>query len=315
MLACGILGLSACDAGAQSYPTKVVRYVIPASAGSGADLLGRTIAGGLTQVFNQQVIVDNRAGAGANIGAELAARSPADGYTLFHVIITHALNASLYRNLSYDLTRDFAPVAQLATTPAMVVVHPSLPARSMAELVKLAKARPGMINYASAGTGSFTFLAAELFKKQAGVDLVHVPYRAGSEAQTAVISGETSIYFASIGTVLSYVRQGRLRGLAVTSAKRVPMVPEFPTVAESGYPAYQAGNWHGLMVPAKTPRTIIATLHIGLVSALNNPTVGKRLSDLGYLAVGDQPEEFSRFLHEEIAALARVVKDLGLKAD
>ena len=307
--------LSIFDAGAQAFPSKPVRYIVPGTPGAGADIVGRVVASGMTQVFGRQVVVDNRPGAASNIGAELASKAPPDGYTLLHINITHAVNASLYRNLGYDLMRDFAPVTQVATAPAIVVVHPSLPVKSIADLVKLAKAKPGVINYASAGTGSSTFLAAELFKSQAGINLVHVPYKGGGEAQTSVISGETSIYFASLGTVLPYIRQGRLRALAVTSPKRVAMMPEYPTVAESGYPDYQAGNWHGVLVPARTPEALVNTLHKTIVAGLELPDVSKRLSDLAYIPVGDQPEAFGRFLQGEVTALGKVVKQLGLTAD
>lgn len=307
--------LSVTDAAAQSYPAKVVRYIVPGTPGAGADIVGRVVASGLTEVFGRQVIVDNRPGAASNIGAEIASKAPPDGYTLLHINITHAVNASLYRNLGYDLLRDFAPVSQVATAPAVVVVHPSLPVKSIAELVKLAKAKPGVINYASAGTGSSTFLAAELFKSQAGINMVHVPYKGGGEAQTSVVSGETSIYFASLGTVLPYIKQGRLRALAVTSPQRVAMMPDYPTVAELGYPNYQAGNWHGVLVPAKTPRELVTTLRNAIVAGLKLPAVSKRLSDLAYLPVGDQPDEFARFLQAEVAALGKVVKQLGLSAD
>jgi len=315
LLACCILGLPAGNVAAQAYPSKVVRYVVPGTPGAGADIVGRIVAGGLTDVFGRQVLVDNRPGAASNIGAEIAAKAPPDGYTVLHINITHAVNASLYRNLGYNLLRDFAPVSQVATAPAIVVVHPSLPVKSIAELVKLARAKPGAINYASAGTGSSTFLAAEMFKGQAGIDMLHVPYKGGGEAQTSVVSGETSIYFASLGTVLPYIRQGRLRALAVTSPKRVALLPEYPTVAELGYPDYQAGNWHGVMAPVKTPREIVTALRNAIVAALNTPAVNKRLNDLAYLPVGDQPEQFGAFLQAEVAALAKVIKKLGLTAD
>jgi tripartite-type tricarboxylate transporter receptor subunit TctC len=303
------------DGWGQNYPVKVVRYLVPGSAGSGADVLGRIVAGGLTQVFGQQVIVEDRTGAGGNIGAEVAAKAPADGYTLFQISMTHALNVSLYRNLPYDLLRDFAPVTQLASSPSVVVVHPSVPVRSIGELVKFAQARPGAINYASAGTGTPTFLAAELFKGQAGVDMVHVPYKGGAEAMTSVLSGETSVYFASIGVALPFVRQGTLRALAVTTARRLPFLPQYPTVAEMGYPAYQSGNWYGMMVPAKTPKETIATLRDAVVAALNKPDVSKRLTALGCVAIGDKPEEFAAHIKAEIATLAKIVREFNLTAD
>jgi tripartite-type tricarboxylate transporter receptor subunit TctC len=288
---------------------------VPFSPGSGSDTLGRIIAGGLTDVFGQQVIVDNRAGAAGNIGAEIAAKAPPDGYTLLLANLGHAANVSLYRNLPYDVVRDFAPVTQLASAPAIVVAHPSLPVRSLDELVKLAKARPGAINYASGGVGTPTFVAAELFKAQAGVNLLHVPYRAGGEALTAVLSGEVSIYFSPLATALPHVRQGRLRPLAVTAAKRVPVLPEYLTVAELGYPGYQSGNWYGLLVPAKTPKEIIAAVRTGAVAALNNETIGRRLADLGYVAIGDQPEEFAAHIKAEIESLGRILRESRITAE
>jgi tripartite-type tricarboxylate transporter receptor subunit TctC len=300
---------------AQSYPAKIVRLLVPFSPGSGSDTIGRIIAGGLTEVFGQQVIVDNRAGAAGNIGAEIAAKAPPDGYTLFEVNMGHAANVSLYRNLPYDLMRDFAPVTQFVSSPAVVVVHPSLPVKSIAELVKLAKARPGAINYSSGGAGTPTFVAAELFKGQAGIDLLHVPYRAGGEALTAVIAGETSVYFAPLAPALPQIRQGRLRALAVTSAKRLSLLPEYPTVAASGYPGYESGNWYGIMVPAKTPKETIATIRGAAIAVLNNPNVSRRLNDLGYVAVGDQPEEFAAHLRSEIDNLGKILRRLRVTAD
>ena len=305
----GLVCIGASSSWAQRYPAKVVRLLVPFSPGSGSDTLGRIIAGGLSDVFGQQVIVDNRAGAAGNIGAEIAAKAPPDGYTLLLANLGHAANVSLYRNLPYDVVRDFAPVTQLASAPAIVVAHPSLPVRSLDELVKLAKARPGAINYASGGVGTPTFVAAELFKAQAGVNLLHVPYRAGGEALTAVLSGEVSIYFSPLATALPHVRQGRLRPLAVTAAKRVPVLPEYPTVAELGYPGYQSGNWYGLLVPAKTPKEIIAAIRAAAVAALNNETISRRLADLGYVAIGDQPEEFAAHIKVEIESLGRILRE------
>jgi len=311
----GLVCIGASSSWAQRYPAKVVRLLVPFSPGSGSDTLGRIIAGGLSDVFGQQVIVDNRAGAAGNIGAEIAAKAPPDGYTLLLANLGHAANVSLYRNLPYDVVRDFAPVTQLASAPAIVVAHPSLPVRSLDELVKLAKARPGAINYASGGVGTPTFVAAELFKAQAGVNLLHVPYRAGGEALTAVLSGEVSIYFSPLATALPHVRQGRLRPLAVTAAKRVPVLPEYPTVAELGYPGYQSGNWYGLLVPAKTPKEIIAAIRAAAVAALNNETISRRLADLGYVAIGDQPEEFAAHIKVEIESLGRILRESRITAE
>lgn len=300
---------------AQGYPARVVRYLVPASPGSASDILARIFAGGLTQAFGQQVIVDNRAGAGNNIGAEIAAKAPADGYTLFQVATVHAVNVSLYRKLAYNLVQDFAPVTQLASVPAVIVVHPSLPVKSVSDLVKLAKAKPGAILYASAGVGTSTFLAPELFKRQIGVDMVHVPYRGAGGAVPAVLSGEASVYFSPVASALPHIRQGRLRALAVTAAKRLPLLPEYPTMAEAGYPNFQASNWYGLMVPAKTPKDIVATLHATSVSLLADPGVNARLTNLGFITIGSRPEELAAQIKSDIESLGRIMRELGVTAD
>ena len=305
----------AADGQAQSYPAKLVRYVVPVAAGSGADVLGRIMAEGLTQAFGRQVIVDNRAGAGANIGAEIVARAAPDGYTLLQVMISHAANVTLYRKLSYDVLLDFSPVTLLATYPSIVVVHPSLPVKSINELVRLAKAKPGAINYASAGAGSGTFLATEMFKAAARVNLVNVPYRGSGEALIAVISGESPVSIAPVATTLPLIRQGKLRPLAVTSAQRSPLVPEYPTVAESGYPGYEYGNWFGLMVPVKTPKETIAAIHAAAVLFLKQPNVTQRLNELGYIVTSKGPDEFLAYLKSEIDRLAKIIVVDGATAD
>jgi tripartite-type tricarboxylate transporter receptor subunit TctC len=314
----GLIGLACLFAAAgwaQPYPSKPVRYLVPMSPGSGADTIGRIFAGGLAQALGQQVIVDNRTGAAGNIGAEIAAKSPPDGYTVFQASMTHAANASLYGNLTYDLVRDFAAVTRIASSPSIVVVHPSLQVRSLAELVKLARAKPGALDYASTGAGTATFLAAEMFKGAARVNLQHVPYRGGGEAITAAMTGEVQVYFAPLATALPLVQQGRLRPLAVTTSKRLPALADYPTVAELGYPGYEAGNWYGMLVPARTPKEAIATLRNGAVAALNIPAVAKRMTDLGYVSVGDQPGEFAGFIKSEIEKLGGIIRALGVKAN
>ena len=303
------------DSSAQNYPTRPIRIVVGTSAGGGGDVIARIVASGLTPVFGQQVAVDNRPGAASNIAAEIVAKAPPDGYTLFEVSITHAVNVSLYRNLPFDLMRDFAAVTQLANSPQIIVVHPSLPVRSTDELVRLAKARPGAINYSSAGAGTSTFLAAELFKARAGVNLVHVPYRGGGAALTAVIAGETPVFFAPVASSLPQIRAGRLRALALTSAQRMSLLPGLPTVAEAGYPGYECGNWYGLMVPVKTPQETQAVLHRAVLATLKQSEVNQRLVELGYIVVGDQPSEFAAYIRSEMEKLAKTVKTLNLKAD
>jgi tripartite-type tricarboxylate transporter receptor subunit TctC len=298
---------------AQPYPAKPVRFIVPFSPGSGSDTIARIIATALPETLGQQVIVDNRAGAAGNIGAELAAKASPDGYTMLLVILGHAANVTLYRNLPYDLVRDFAPVTQLASTPSIVVVHPSLPVKSIAELVALAKAKPGAINYASGGVGTPTFIAGELFKLQAKVDLLHVPYRAGGEALTAVLSGETSVYFAPIAPALPHVRAGKLRALAVTSTARLPLLKAYPTVAEVGYPSYQTGNWYGLAVPSRTSPDIVNALNKAAIAVLRNLIVNRRLVESGYLVIGDTPQQFAAHINSEIASLAKILRDVRVE--
>ena len=300
---------------AQAYPTKSVRYIVPSVPGGGGDIVGRLVAAHLSQTFHQQVVVDNRGGGGQNIGADIAAKAAPDGHTLFQMAVTHAINASLYRNLSYDILRDFAPVTRLASTPLIIVIHPSLQVKSISELVNLAKAKPGSINYASGGTGTPTYLAAELFKQKAGIDLVHVPYKGGGGAQTSVLAGETSVYFANIPTALPQLQAGRLRALAVTSTERMPLLPDYPTVAESGYPGYQSETWFGLMAPARTPAHIVATLRNATLAALGAIDVSKRLRELAFVTVGDRSDEFASYVRSEIAVYSKLVRDLRVSPD
>jgi tripartite-type tricarboxylate transporter receptor subunit TctC len=300
---------------AQQFPSKPIRCVVPSSAGGSADALTRVVADGVSHVLPQRVIVENRAGASGNIGAELVAKSAPDGYTWIMMNNAQAANVSLYKNLSYDLMRDFAPVMQVDSSPHIVVVHPTLPVKSLADLVKLAKAKPGQLDYASAGLGTVTFLAAELFKSEAGIDLRHVPYRGGGESLTSIVSGETIVYFSPLPVALPHVRSGRLRALAVTSKKRVGLIPQVPTVTESGYPAYEFNLWNGLLVPAKTPKETIVAIRNAVVTALQTPEVSKRLTDMSSNVVASQPQDFAAFLQSEVDSIARVVAKLNLAAD
>ncbi len=307
--------LLACAAGgwAQTYPVKAIRYIAPTTGAT--ELVARLIAQGMTEVFSQQVFVDVRAGAAGNIGAEIAAKAPADGYTLLQITQSHTVNVSLYRNLGYDVLRDFAPVTRTNLSPLIVVVHPSLPAKSIGDLVRLAKAKPGAINYSSAGMGTSTYLGAELFKTMAGIDMLEVPYKGGGPAQTAVIAGETSVYFAPVATALPFVREGRLRGLAVGTSLGIRMLHDYPTVAVSGFPGYESRNWHGVAVPVKTPKEIIATLHAAALAALKRPEIARRVQDLGLIPVGDQPEQFAEFLKGDIEKWRTIVRQKRISAD
>ncbi len=257
----------------------------------------------------------NRPGANAIIGTEQGANAPPDGYTWLMINNAHAANVSLYSKLAYDLLHDFAFVTQVDSSPHVVVVHPSLPVKSIRDLVALAKARPGALDYASAGTGTVTFLAAELFKAQAGVNMTHVPYKGGGESLLSAVAGETAVYFSPLAVALAHMRQGRLRALAVTSAKRLSMVPELPTVAESGYTNYEFKLWNGLLVPVKTPKETITAIRNAVIAVLNTPDANKRLVDMSSTVIGNQPEEFGAFVKSEVETLAKVVTKLNLTAE
>ncbi len=295
---------------AQTYPSRVVRYIVTDAAGSGTDLLARIMAEGLAEVFGQQVIVDNRPGAGGNIGAELGARANADGYTLLQVATTHAVNATLYKNLGYSLTRDLTGVSQLAAGPSVVVVSSNASSKTLAELIAAAKAKPGALSFASAGTGTCSFLAGELFRRQTGINMMHVPYKGGPPATTAAVSGEISVYFSPLSSALPMVRQGRLNALAVTSAKRLEQLPNTPTVTEAGTPGFQFTCWYGLMVPAASPPKTIAAIHAAVIKVLAHPAAQKRLAELGFIAVGDKPEAFTAHVKAQVDALRPIVREL-----
>ena len=295
---------------AQKYPEKVIRYVVTDQPGSNIDALARIIAERLSEVFGQQIIVDNRAGAGGNIGAEIGAKAPADGYTMVQLATTHAVNVSLYKNLPYSFLRDFAPVTLLASSPSVLVVPGSSPIKTVNDLVKQAKDKPGAIEYSSAGIGTCTFLAAELFKKQAGIDLLHVAYKGGAPALTAVMSGETAVYFAPLAPALPQIKQGRLRALAVTSPKPLALLPGYPTVADSGFPGYEFTCWYGLFMPAGTPKHLISTIHSAVVSVLNNPGVRKRLGDIGFIPGGNRPDEFAAYIKSEVEIARDLVRNI-----
>jgi tripartite-type tricarboxylate transporter receptor subunit TctC len=300
---------------AQPYPSKPIRLLVSDSAGGLADTIARILGNGLSEVVGQRVVIENRAGAASNIGATIAAKSAPDGYTIYQLPQTLSVNATLYTNLQYDIFRDFLPVTRTGSSPALVVVHPALPVKTLAELVKLAKAKPGSLTFASAGTGAPTFLAGELFKKFAGINMLHVPYRGGGEAITAAITGETPVYFAPLPVAKPHVESGRLRALGVTSSARVPTMPQLATVAEQGYPGYETGFWYGMVVPAKTPKEIIAAIHAAMLKTLKLPDVAKRLQDVSFTTVGDQPEEFADFIKAEVDKWGKIVRELGLKVN
>jgi tripartite-type tricarboxylate transporter receptor subunit TctC len=296
---------------AQAYPAKAIRVLIGTSAGSNPDTLGRLFASNLAQVLGQQVVVENRPGAGGNIGGELAARAPADGYTVFLPHTNYTINPSVYSKLNYDILNDFAPVTMLTQSPFALCAHPSLPVKSVRDLLNLARARPGDINYASAGTGSGTFFATEYFKALAKVNLVQVPYKGGGPALASTVAGETSVYFAPLATGLPHFQSGRLRPLGVSSQKRLPQLPDIPPVAEA-VPGYEMLAWAGVMVPVKTPREIVDTLHKATLAAMARPEMSKRLEDLAYIVMLGRPEDMHAFLKSEMAKYAKLIRAIGM---
>ena len=311
MLAAAACFLAATSGWAQDYPTKPIRYIVPSSPGSAVDTMGRIVAGGLSEVLGQQVFVEDRAGAGGNIGAVMVAKAAPDGYTVLQINNNHTVNMTLYKNPGYDLLRDFLPVTKLALSPYIIVVHPSLPVKSTKELVILAKARPGAIMYSSAGAGSGTFMAMTLFVSAAGLDMLHIPYVGGGPALTAVISGQVQVYGAPLATALPHLPSGRLRALGVTSRKSVPLLPNVPPVAAT-VPGYEFNAWGALLFPLKTPQGVITTIRNAAVAALKKPEVSRRLTDLGYVEDTALPEELTSFMKGDIEAMAKLIRQHSL---
>lgn len=304
------------DAFAQAYPSKPIRYIVPFPAGGGQDLVVRALAPRMGEALGQTVIVDNRPGAATMVGAELAAKSPPDGYTVFNGSnTTLAINPNLYSKVPYDPLKDFAAVTQIASLPNLLVVHPSLPVRTVKELAALARNRPGQLNYGSSGTGTPAQLAGVMFGDEAHAKLVHVPYRGSSQALTALISGETQMMFGSMTSTLPFVKSGRLRAIAVTGAKRSLAAPEVPTVAEAAFPGFEAVTWYGLFVPAGTPAAIVSKLNAEVVKILRAPDFRDWLVAQGADPVGSTPDELAAFVKTELVKYAKIVKDSGMRPD
>ena len=300
---------------AQGYPSKPVRVIVPYPPGGPTDIVARTVSQKLAEQTGQSFVVENRAGAGGNLGAEAVARAQPDGYTLLVATTAHAINPSLFRSMTYQLTKDLAPVSLLTSGPLVIVASPGLPASSVAELIALAKAKPGSLNYASSGNGQSTHLAAELFNSQAGIRMTHLPYKGSAPALADVMAGQASLMFDTMLSAMPHVRSGKLRALAVTSAARSPAAPEVPTVAESGLPGYEAIAWNGLMVPAGTPAETVARLSALVRTALEQPEVKERFANQGFAAAWMQPDAYGRFLQAEIDKWAAVVKASGATVD
>ncbi len=308
--------LAPAPATAQAWPAKPVRMVVPFPPAGGTDVIARVIGPRLGEALGQQVLIDNRAGANGNVGTELVARAAPDGYTvLLNGGGTLAVNPSLYSRLPYDSVRDFAPVSMVALQPSVLVVHPSVPARSVSELITLARSRPGQLNYASSGSGSLAHLCAEVFKRMAKIDMLHVPYKGAGPSLADLLAGQVHLIFASSPSVMPHVRNGRLRALGVTTAKRVRATPDVPTIAEAGLPGFELTGWYGLLAPAGTPSPVVNRLNVDLVKTLNVADVQEKLVDQGLEVATSTPREFADFLKAEIAKYARVVREAGVKVD
>ena len=313
VIACGAMQsmLHAAD-----YPVRPVRFVVPFPPGGNTDILARTLANALTDMWKQQLVIDNRGGAAGGIGTDLVAKSPPDGYTiLLGTIGSISINPSIYKNLPYDPLRDLAPVTLMSSNPLVMMVHPSVPAKSVKELIALAKARPQALTYGSGGSGTSTHLAVELFKHMAGIQATHVPYRGAALASPALLGGEVSMLFDNLAPALPHIRSGRVRALAVTSAQRSSVLPEMPTVQESGLPGYEVTGWYGVLAPAGTPSAILSKLHADVVNALKLPEVMTRLRNDGAEPVGSTPAEFVQFIRTETKKWAEVVKISGARVD
>lgn len=300
---------------ADVYPVRPIRMIVAYPPGGGTDQVGRLMADQLTQQLGQNVVVDNRGGATGNIGTELAARAVPDGYTLLMGnVAPNAVNVSMFKKLGFDPVRDFSPVSLVAITPNILVVHPSLQVKTVKELLALAKAKPGALNFPSAGVGSSSHLAGELLKSLAKIDMVHVPFKGGGPALVAMISGEVQIMFATMPAAMPHVKSGKARAIAVTTAKRSQAMPELPTIAEAGVTGYEASTWYGLLAPAKTPKPVVDRLHAETVKILAGPA-RQRLEVQGFEPIGGTPAEFGAYIKSEIAKWAKVIKDAGIPAE
>lgn len=304
------------SASAQSYPLKSPRLIVPFGAGGITDLISRQIGAELSKIFGQMIVIDNRPGAGGNIAAELAAKSAPDGYTLFMGTIgTQSVNQYMYSKLPYDPQKDFAPITLVSLTPHIVVIHPSIPVTTLKSLVALAKARPGELNFSSAGNGSSPHLGLENFQLLTGAKLTHVPYKSGAEGVTAVISGQTSVTFEAVPVVIAHAKAGRLRALAVAAAKRSQAWPGLPSADESGVPGFTSGSWQGVLAPAGTPREIIQRLNAEINKILKSAEIRERFVLQGTEPLGGAPEDFDAFMRSESAKWAKVIKAAGTKLD
>ena len=309
------LACAAGAAGAQSFPTKPVRLVVPFLAGGSTDIVGRTVAQKLSEIWGQQVFVDNRPGGGTTIGTDNVAKSAPDGYSLLVTPAPFTINPSLLAKLPYDALNDFTPITLINTTPLVMVVHPGVPAKNVKEIIALAKAKPGKLNFGSSGTGGSNHLAGELFDAMAGVKMVHIPYKGNAGALTDIAGGHLDVVYNGITSAIALVRGNKLRALAVTSLQRSAALPDVPTLDESGLKGFEAVAWNGLNAPAKTPRDIVMTINADVIRIVNSPELKERLKADGSDPVGSTPEQFATFLRNEIAKWAKVIKFANVKPE
>lgn len=304
-----------CARAQEAWPVKPIRFILPFPPGGGTDILGRIISERLSGSLGQPVVIENRGGAGGNVGAEIAAKSAPDGYTIVLVAPSLAISPSLYSRLNYDPVKDFAPVSLVATVPNVMITHPSVPARTLAEFIALARTRPGGMNFGSGGNGTSNHLAGELFNIVAGVKLVHVPYKGVNLAMNDVLSGEIHLVVIGVPAAAPHIKAGRLRALALIAPQRSPAIPEVPTAAEAGLADFEVTTWYGVLAPAGTPRTVVARLNTELVKAMHAPELKERLAALATNPTTSSPEEFAAYIKQEIAKWGEVVRKAGLKAE
>jgi tripartite-type tricarboxylate transporter receptor subunit TctC len=301
---------------ADNYPSKPIKMIVPFPAGGTTDVMARVISQELTRSWGQQVVVENKPGAGGNIGSDAVAKSPPDGYTLLMGTVgTHGINVSLYKNMPFDPVKDFEPITLVTAVPNILVVHPSLPVKSVKELINHAKSNPGKLNFASSGNGTSIHLAAELFKTMTGVQMAHVPYKGSAPALTDLIGGQVQLMFDNMPSALPHVKAGKLKAVAVTSSKRSPALPDVPTIAESGVPKFEATAWFGALAPRGTPKEIVTKLNKEMARILQTSEVKERLLAQGAEPIGNSPEQFAAHIKAEIAKWERVVKESGAKVD
>ena len=299
---------------AQNYPSRPIRYIVPQAPGGSSDTLARIVTQRAAEGLGQQLVVDNRPGATGIIGAEVVARANPDGYTLLQVATSHATNPAMLAKLPYDTVRDFAPVSLLSQQPNIWLAHPSVPVRSMKELIAYAKSKPREVNFASSGTGGSQHLAGELLKSMTGIEMTHIPYKGSPPALVDVLAGRVPLMSSTMPPALPHIKSGKVRAIAVTSAKRSPVLPDVPTVAESGVPGYEAIAWQGLVAPAGTPRPVIARVNAEVVKALKQPDIAAKLNEQGFETVASTPEWFTQYIKSEIAKWSKVIKAAGIKS-